>query len=177
MKEENIFERLRTNSSIDYKEDKSYTPLFFQLNFHNGQAYLSVIDQRTKNEVEADSRYYKGEIRTVLKSIENILEKSSFSINWDQPENRVYFYENESLMLQLKKCSNFVDADFKNIEFVDGEFEISFHIEGEEKLKCTVCIYYNGEKVNNLSAITEKHIFSSGRIYETQSLGRELPYA
>ncbi len=171
MIEENIFERLKNNSVIDYKEDKSYTPLFFQLKFHNGQAYLAVVDQQSKKEVEVDSRYYKGDTRSILKSIEKIQEKSSFSINWDQPENRVYFYENDALLWQLKKSNNFVDAKFKNIEFVEGEFEISLHIEGEEDLKCVVCLYYNDEKVNNLSVITEKHIFSCGRIYETQSLG------
>ena len=131
METNSIFEHFRRQKSGDSKA-KTHPKVYFQIDFDDYGAYLSVVDGKGK-QIEVNYLGYSGVIRNLLRSIEQITEKNSFVIDWEKPAERIYLSEHDHLVDLLKRTLNVVDKDMKALTFSDTIGQLAIRLTKEEK--------------------------------------------
>ncbi|MFH1897016.1 MAG: DEAD/DEAH box helicase [Candidatus Desantisbacteria bacterium] len=176
-----VFERLKRKKSI-IKKAEVVSAIFFQLNRDEIGAYIAVIDKNGK-EIQVSYENYTGHIRELLKAIENIREKNSFRIDWENPENRVYLAEHEYLIYSLQHCDNLVSQKRKPIRFVEvspsgNETAMAKVIvclnEADGVINSRIIFSIHGDTFEGFSFLTEAFVLVEDRIYQVQPLGENF---
>lgn len=169
-----IFEKLkRKKSPISIRKKKPISSIFFQLHFDEIGAYLTVVD-KDGNEVDPDYEYYNSWTHDILKCIATIKERNNLRINWEIPDNKVYLFEHEYLIWYLQHCKNFVDVEFRAIEFIDSLAKIVVSIQGEGTLESQFFLSSQEKKFSAFSFLTENYVFAEGNIYKIPPLGENF---
>ncbi len=170
-----FFEKLKRGKTIITKQ-QTVSSVFFCLNFDNHGAYVTIVDKEGK-EIKPVYEYYSGHTRDILKSLQNILEKNSYQIDWEKPGDRIYLAEHEYLLWQLRQCDNFVDSAGVPIQFTDENAKVIVSIEAANKetangaLETEILLNHQGDRFKKLQLITEDYAFVNGTIYRIQPLG------
>ncbi len=178
----NIFEHFKRKNQLDFRTQKPKN-IFFQLDFDEFGAFIFVTDSKGK-EVSVNYLNYSGAVRSVLRSIENIREKSAFVIDWEKPSDKVYLAEHEFLLWQLKHCNNFLDHRKKTIQFQSEKAVVNIRIQNLEKAsdsKLTdkvekwydtdIVLRADGEVYDGFQMLTEEMALVDAKLFEVQSLG------
>ena len=139
---------------------------YFQLRTDDKGAYICVVDQKGR-EIDPEYEYYNGYERNVLKAVKNIREQNSFKISWDNSQNAVYLGENEFLIWQLKHCSNFVDEEFKPVQFQEQMASIIVTIEEREEILYSLVTLHTvtGDIYREFFFLNENHVLVDGKIF------------
>ncbi|MEK7812835.1 MAG: SNF2-related protein, partial [Candidatus Desantisbacteria bacterium] len=176
-----IFERLKRKKSI-IKKTETASAVFFQLNRDEKGAYVTVVNGSGKESL-ASYEHYNGHVRELLKAIENIRDKNSFRIDWENPENRVYLAEHEYIIWQLQHCSNLVLPGHKSVRFASSSTSAS----ETAMAKIIVCLdekngminsrivsSIQGDTFGSFSFLTEAFILVKDTIYQVQPMGENF---
>lgn len=146
--------------------------VYFQINFDDWGAYLSVID---KNGAELSPDYvnYSGATRSVLRSLEQLLDRNDFVIDWEKPKIRIYLGEHEYLLWQLQACDNVFDSRQNPLSFAPGQGKMIVELEKGEagRLHSRLKLEHGGQLLDEVQVISENHILSEQKIYEIAPLG------
>jgi SNF2 family DNA or RNA helicase len=170
----NIFEQLKRKKSVIPRQKAAVDAVFFQLQFDQAGAYLSVVNEKLEP-VDVRYEYYSGHTRDLLRSLEYIHERNSFRIDWERPADHVYLAENEYLLWQLQHCDNFLDAKGQPIRFAEDDGRIVVELaDADDRLKATVALRHQGNTLKRLRFVAEDHVFANGQIYRTQPLGEHF---
>lgn len=176
-----VFERLKRKKSI-IKKIEVASSTFFQLNQDEKGAYVTVVDRNGK-EITASYEHYNGHVRELLKAIENIREKNSFRIDWENPKNRVYLTEHEYLIWQLQHCSNLVLPGHKPVKFAEGNTPANEMVmakiivcldEKDGMINSRIVLSIHGNTFEGFSFLTEAFVLVKDTIYQTQPLGENF---
>ena len=173
-KEVDLFERLKRKKTIITTKAPSVEELFFSLKFDEIGAYISIVNRKGK---ELDARYelYSGHTRDVLKSIDQIIEKTSFRIDWERPADHVYLAEHEYLIWQLQHCDNFVDERFQPIRFDDRPASVQLRLEeGADLVQSSIVLKTREGTLQNFEFLSESYAFAGGCLYRIQPLGENF---
>ncbi|MEZ4886480.1 MAG: DEAD/DEAH box helicase [Chitinophagales bacterium] len=181
----NIFEHFKRQNQLDFRTQKPKN-IFFQLDFDEFGAFISVTDDIGK-EVTVNHLNYSGAVRSILRSIENIKEKSAFVIDWEKPSDKVYLAEHDFLLWQLKNCDNFLDHRKRPIQFQTEQASVNIRIQSIEKqpdskLKSEVEKWYDtdivltagGKIFEGFQMLTEEMALAEALLFEVKSLGRNF---
>ena len=169
-----LFERLKRKKTIITAKTPSVEELFFCVKFDDVGAYITIVNQNGK---EQDARYefYSGHTRDVLKSIDQIVEKTSFRIDWERPEDHIYLAEHEYLIWQLQHCENFVDEDFRRIRFAESPATVQLRLEeGKELIRSTIVLKTQSGLLHDFKFLSESYVFAEEHIYRIQPLGENF---
>ncbi|MFH1859719.1 MAG: DEAD/DEAH box helicase [bacterium] len=176
-----IFESLKRKKSI-IKKTEIASAIFFQLNRDEKGAYITVVDKNGK-ESKASYEHYSGHIRELLKAIENIRDKNSFRIDWENPENKVYLAEHEYLIWQLQHCDNLVLPGHKPVKFaesstLDNEPTMAKIIvcldEKDGVINSRIVLSIHGDTIEGFSFLNEAFVLAKDKIYQVQPLGENF---
>ena len=172
-----LFEHFKRKKTVITKRP-SISSVFFQMNFDNIGAYITVIDEQGKP-IEPHYEDYSGATRELLKTLKTIRERNSFRIDWERPDNKAYLAEHEYLVWHLQHCEHVVDTDFKPVRFADEIAKVVVVIAPQkESLASTLVLRYQGVNCKNIQLLTENFAFVDRTIYHIQPLGenfQELP--
>ncbi|MGB0930665.1 MAG: hypothetical protein ACPGVB_07815, partial [Chitinophagales bacterium] len=178
----NIFEHFKRQNQFDFRTQKPKN-IFFQLDFDEFGAFISVTDDKHK-EVTVNHLNYSGAVRSVLRSIENIREKSAFVIDWEKPSDKIYLSEHDFLLWQLKHCDNFLDHRKKNIEFQKEQAVVHIRIQSIEKkvdsklidkvekwYDTDIVLMADGNVYDGFQMLTEEMALADAKLFGVKSLG------
>ena len=153
-----IFEQLKKNKS--YKEYIDISPqkdngLFFLLHFDNQGAFVETVDKAGKN-ASFDYRQYSGVLRSLAKTIHTIRDRSHFTIDWENPDSRLYLHEHPYLIPQLLESGLFINNDDKVIKAGSGTAQLRMALNKTEEntlssqltLACQEAIYTHFQFLN-----------------------------
>ncbi len=179
MPENSVFEHFRRQKSGDTKA-KTHPKIYFQINFDDYGAYLSIVDSKGKN-IDVSYLGYSGAIRNLLKSIEQISEKNSFVIDWEKPAERIYLAEHDYLIDLLKRTQNLVNSEMETLTFSEdlGRFAIQLNKEDNiERLataepfwKSEVALIINNQQHNDFLLLNEETAIVGKELFDIQPLG------
>jgi len=179
MENNSIFEHFRRQKSGDSKA-KTHPKIYFQINFDDYGAYLSIIDGKGKN-IEVSYLGYSGVIRNLLRSIEQISEKNSFVIDWEKPAERIYLAEHDYLVDLLKRTNNLVNKKMESLSFSEdlGKFAIKLTKEenteslatAEPFWKSEVGLIINNQQYDDYVLLNEETALVDRQLFDIQPLG------
>ena len=89
--------------------------IFFMLKKGEYDTFIIPVDKKM-NRLEADYRFYSGDVSQLLRSIDAIREEMAFQITWnDNGGSDISLNQNPHLLYQLIRCKNLVDEKGKSI--------------------------------------------------------------
>jgi len=179
MENNSIFEHFRRQKSGDSKA-KTHPKIYFQINFDDYGAYLSIVDKKGKN-IEVSYLGYSGVTRNLLRSIEQISEKNSFVIDWEKPAERIYLAEHDYLVDLLKRTEILVNKKMESLSFSEdlGKFAIKLTKEenteslatAEPFWKSEVGLIINNKQYDDYVLLNEETALVDRQLFDIQPLG------
>lgn len=150
----------------------------FRLRVDATGAYVEVTDRNDKV-VTVDYRAYSGAVRSILKSVEQIEQKSAFAIDWENPESRVYLHEHPYLLDPLLHSGLLLSNTGKPLAAGKAIGQLTVVITEEEDnswLRAECRIKGEGMDEGDFLFITDNHALLQGRdmVIETQSVGEHF---
>ncbi|CAH0995407.1 hypothetical protein EMA8858_01528 [Emticicia aquatica] len=140
-------------------------------------AFLEIVD-KTLTPVIVNYQAYSGEIRNILRQIENIRERESFTIEWGKEQGCLYISEHEHLLHILKNTDLLVNELGEKLSFATGESHLFFDIKPlrkqEKKLSIRPILIENHQIIDNLNPISEAFLIANNIIYEIAPLGHNF---
>ena len=171
-----LLKNLKIKNTLD-KKDKIKPQIFFQILFDDSNAYLIIIDQKSKKEVTVDYKFYNGYIKQFLRAYEKIKEEKSFSIDWISNSNHIYLKDNDYLMEYLKNCDNLVNENFEPIIFNTEKIDLILNLEEKkEKIFSTILVVFEEKNMffSDIYLISENYLLVKNEIYKINSLGNNI---
>lgn len=171
----NVFEQFKKQKHIKSSGTNGTTVavFFFLFSDENG-AYIEVKDDRGK-EISPSYLQYSGEVRTVLKDIEQITGKSNFTIDWDNPDRKIYLHDHPYLLPPLLHSKKLVNAKKEPLGMETGVAQLAVQITpSEEKyLEAKMVLQQEGELMADFTFINETHAWNtvSNNIWEVGDVG------
>ena len=143
--------------------------------FDEQGAYVEVRNQKG-NPVQPDYLNYSGVVRSILKSMNAIIERSDFLVDWENPENKVYLHENDFLIEQLLQSQRWVDSNGNTLKPATGSGLLSLvmNYTSGENISSLMQLLINDAIYTEFIFINEAHIYSNGIIAEVASVGRNF---
>ena len=175
-----LFDRFR-RTGYQLKETRYHEEIHFRICFDDFGAYLTVTDTKGR-EINPNYLDYGGAERNVLRTVEQIVEKNSFVINWDRPSGKVYLSEHPYLLEALHPCDNLADADGNSIRFAVNPGRACLRLSPsrkEEYLSASLALEHEGKTLDAFLPVTEQFLLANGQLIEVAPLGgrfSELPY-
>lgn len=175
-----LFEQFKKNKSNGYATALSTfskpVDISFQLLFDTYGAYIEITDDKL-NPATTDYRQYSGSLRSILKSIENIREKDAFSIDWENPESRIYLHEYPFLLDSLLHSGRLLNKEGKALNQANGIAQLLIEIIPEENhLIASTYLKVDGLNEPDFYFINENHALIEARnsILETHPVGAQF---
>jgi superfamily II DNA or RNA helicase len=187
MENKHFFEHFRRQRSFDNKA-RSHPNVFFQIDFDDHGAYLTVVDAKGRP-IEANYLAYSGAVRNVLRAIEQIQEKNSFVIDWEKPPEQIYLADHDHLLTSLRRSGNVIDKDRNALAFAEGEGRLRVQLipeneetadEGAERTwRSKVSLLWEDAEYEAFQLLSEQTALSARQIVELAPVGggfRNVPY-
>lgn len=150
-------------------------PILFFLLFDEQGAYVEVRNQKG-NPVQPDYLNYSGVVRSILKSMASIIERSDFLVDWENPGNKVYLHENEFLIALLLQSKLWRDDKGTAIQAATGINSVRLFVnaESDKNLKALLQLKLDNEVTADFTFINDTHIYADGQVAELPSVGRNF---
>ncbi len=170
---QDIFEIFRRNRNVQTSNSKATDEVFFQLDFDQVGAFITVSDKKGKA-IEVDYQQFSGADRSILRSISNINERSAFRIDWEYDDaKKVYLHEHDYLVEQLRHSKNFVDTKMQPYRFATqgGVMQIAVEEKNEKLYQAKVVVLSQGQLLQDFRPLNENYVIVESQIIEVQPLG------
>ncbi len=177
-----IFEQLKRNRSEITQAERHYLShseqIFFCLKFDNRGAYLEVVDKKGEI-VDFDYRQYSGLLRSIAKNIQIVRDRNHFSIDWENPEKRLYLHEHPYLIPQLAESGYFIDEARHTIQFSPEMAGLHLFLkkESENTLSAYLQLHTRQQNFRQFRFINEEYAYvpETKSILETGTVGSFFP--
>ncbi|MDQ6480314.1 DEAD/DEAH box helicase [Dyadobacter sp. LHD-138] len=148
--------------------------LFFLLQFDQQGAFIETVDKTGKN-ATFDYRQYSGVQRSIAKTIYMIRDRSHFTIDWENPESRLYLHEHPYLIPQLLESGIFINPDDEVIKAGAGTAQLRLILSktSEQSLSSQLALITPDAEFTDFQFINEEHVWLAGSniVLETQPVG------
>jgi superfamily II DNA or RNA helicase len=172
-----IFEQLRRGKSFtDHKvtasrQDKG---LFFQLQFSDQGAFIETLD-KDGLQADFDYRQYSGILRSLAKAVHTVRDRSHFTIDWENPDSRLYLHEHPYLIPQLLESGFFINSDKNVIEAGQdaGQLRVTIRNIDEKILSPQLSIVVQDIEYTNFRYINEEYVWlaETNTVLDTPPVG------
>lgn len=172
MEQPTVFQFFKKKTSPALKLAGSI-PFYFQLNIDDYGGYLETTDENG-SPIQVNSLNYEGQIRTTLRLIDQILERNSFIIDWEKPQDRIYLNDHLHLIEYLKHCDNLVDQYLKPLKIDAEEAQIGIHLSylsGPKQYQSQVKVQFHGHWRADFQMVTSEHILFDQQIVPISEMG------
>lgn len=171
-----IFEKLKKDQNNIISRKVAYSPdrLFFRHGKDENGVYVQAVDH--KGEVTVfDYHHYTGAIRTLARELQQLQEKESYAIDWDNPDNQVYLHRYPYLVSLLLQSGHWQDGQGREIRIGAGKASISLEINAldEKALSSSLILETPEEHHTDFELLNEQYALavSSGQVYEIAPVG------
>ncbi len=169
-----LFEELKRKPAFGQPEKIRAKDFSFLLAFDQQGAYLDTIDQQG-NTIHTDHRMYNGSIREALHMLEEIQNKNSFVIDWENPQERVYLSNHETLLYFLKYCDNVVTADHEPVHFAEDEGRLTLEMTADaDNIHTQLTLQHHSATISELQPLTESYLLANQRVYPVKPMGNNF---
>lgn len=172
-----IFEQLKRNriqvtqTQVSGTED---TEVFFQLLFDDRGAYIETVNNSAR-QTEFDYRRFSGVLRSIIKNIQLAKERRNFTIDWENPNSRLYLHEHPYLITQLLESNYIVNAKMQKIKHSDEITTLNLRIDkiAEKTLSAKMDLNFQGKLFGEFKFINEEYVWLAEKntIVETEPVG------
>ncbi len=154
------------------RAESSPAQIFFRINFDEWGAFL-VVEDKEGTIIVPDYVHYSGTTRAVLRSLEQLVDRNAFVINWENPTGNIYLGEHEFLLWQLFACDNVKGPKGQIISFAKGPAKIVVKLEKSENNRLTskLTVEYKSQQLTRLQVLSENHVLSGNTVYEIPPIG------
>lgn len=152
---------------------KTYKEVYFQIDFDEFGAFLEVTDEKGKP-ITTSYLNYAGATRNVLKTLESIIDKNSFVIDWEKPSEKIYLEEYPFLVEALRLCDNLINSKKAFINFEREKGKLKFFVKKTENelLNSTVVLEVEDSFLSDFKPITESYLLVADKIIEIEPVGQ-----
>ena len=172
-----LFEQLRRNKSVaDYKESSGakISDLFFCLKADVQGIYIEAIDKNGK-ETSFDYRQYSGILRSIARSVQMIKDRDNFTIDWENPDRRLYLHEHPYLVPQLLESNLLMDADRQPIKTGKGVAQLQLIVTAktEKTLRAQLALSVHDQVYTRFTFVHEEQVWvqEANLIFEAPPVG------
>jgi superfamily II DNA or RNA helicase len=172
-----IFEQLKRNKIPVAQTDvsnKEGDEIFFRLHFDSRGAYIETVNKSGK-ETEFDYRRFSGVLRSIAKNIQLVKDRSHFTVDWENPDNRLYLHEHPYLVAQLLESGHFINAQMKPVRQAEGigQLNIELNKETEHHLSAKMNLIFQNQSFSDFKFINEEYAWLSenNTIMQTAPIG------
>lgn len=148
----------------------------FCLLFDEHGAYVEVRNEKGVP-IQVDYQQYSGVVRTILKSIHAIENKSNFIIDWENAGGKVYLHENDYLIEMLLQSKLWTDEKGTVITAAAPRgktYLVMSPVEQGKKINAAVQVLSGDEVYTNFKLINENNVYVDGKVIEIPSIGRNF---
>ncbi|MEO8852264.1 MAG: DEAD/DEAH box helicase [Ginsengibacter sp.] len=155
-----LFEQLKRNK-LHAVQSNSFAPseekIFFMLRFDSEGSYIETVNKEGK-ETEFDYRRYSGLLRSVTKNIYLAKERSHFTIDWENPNNRLYLHEHPYLIQQLIESGHLINEEKEPVLQLPGLAKLNLQIikQGEKELSARLQLFLQAEVFDHFKFLNEE---------------------
>jgi len=174
------FKRNKSSLSPNLTFHRTQEKIFFLLQFDENGAFITVVDEHN-SEIEFDYRWFSGLERTITKNIQLIKDKNSFTVDWENPEKRIYLQEYPYLINQLLESKKLINSKKQLITPVQGIAKLQLLVEKKEQsisTKMSVIAssgqFENFQFLNNDYALLDEQKLIT-EVYTIGSYFKDLP--
>jgi len=171
-----LFEALKKDRQVMRIADKGeQQAICFCLLFDEQGAYIEVHNEKGQA-VTADYQDYTGVVRSILKAVHSILQRSDFLIDWENMGNKVYIHENDFLIEQLLQSKLWVDEKGNTLKANAGMASVKLVLSSaaDKKLTAQLLLHTDEGQTTDCRFINETHAYTNGLIAELPSIGRNF---
>lgn len=172
-----IFEYLKRNKPAVSQKVVPYEKtngLFFLLCFDDQGAFIETVDKNGK-QAEFDYRQYSGVIRNLSKTIHTIRSRNHFTIDWQNPDSRLYLHEHPYLVPQLLESGLFIDHKHEAIKAgpEQGQMKLELLKTGEKTFSSNLYLTVAGTDFTGFQFLNDTHAWlpDSNTVLETEPIG------
>lgn len=98
-----------------------------QISFDETGSYVQLLNE--KNEVtEPDYQAYSGALRNLLRSMQQLRERSGFVIDWENPSAQLYLHQHDYLLDYIRQCPEVVDERKRPVRFTNLTGELRLQV-------------------------------------------------
>ena len=109
---------------------------------------------------------YTGKTRQLLHLIEQIKEKKSTIINWEDNANQIYLAEHDYLIPLLTDMENVIDQDGNPIQYSSQKGELNLEIsENTNSISCQPIFCHKGNQYSNFDILSRNYVLYDNFIY------------
>lgn len=172
-----LFEKFkRDKSSFDTPvSHKKAEEIFFILNFDSSGSFIKIVNKK-KQEVEVDYRAFSGVLRSITKAIQLIEERNSFTIDWENPENKLYLHEHPYLIQQLIESGVLLNENGEKIENtpVIAVVNVELSKDSEDLISSQIKITFQNETAGQFRFINEDYAYLTDKnaLIEVEPIGQ-----
>jgi len=172
-----IFEQLKRNKtsvSTAFITTTESIRIFFLLHFDSTGAYITTVDAKG-GETNFDYRRFSGVLRSITKNIQLENERRNFTIDWENPESKLYLNDHPYLIPQLLECGHFVNSKMQTINKLDGLAILNLELkkETDNLLNAKLNLVFQNESIPDFKFINEEYVLipTKNAIVETAAVG------
>ena len=174
----------RSKNAVAHPVNTKAEDIYFLLQWdENHLAYITPVNKQGKEVEEFDYTLYEGVQRNILKTISLLQSNAGFTIDWNNPENKIFLHEHSYLLPQLLASRHFIDERGKTITAYSGSQQQLFvqldTIEDGKRFKSIPYILLNNnEQQKKFFYINENHAYfpEEAIVAETQHIGTNFYY-
>src|SRR4051794_16923037 len=179
-----VFAQFKRNKSVvAHPVNTKGEDIYFLLQWDEDHlSYITTVNKQGKEVDEFDYTLYEGVQRNILKTISLLQNNAGYTIDWNNPENKIYLHEHSYLLPQLLASKQFIDEKGNTITAYAGSVQQLFiqlnSIEDRKRIQSVPSILLNNEYHSKFSYINENHAYlpKEGIVAETQNIGAYFHY-
>ena len=158
--------------NINQKEEAPYKgKLAFQLYFYDGDACIASVDKQMMP-VEANYRYYSGNVAQLLRSMESIRKRQQEQIVWEGMDNHIKLKDFPYLLPLLSGCEDIIDEKGDPIKFNPdtASLQLTLHVE-EQLVRPNLQICADEYTGSDFLFLTDSFVLAANHIYPVPPTG------
>lgn len=159
-----------------------------QIGFDETGSYVQLLNE--KNEVtEPDYQAYSGALRNLLRSMQQLRERSGFVIDWENPSAQLYLHQHDYLLDYIRQCPEVVDERKRPVRFTNLTGELRLQVVSTASpanapesavaadrvdnlpLEASIRLYVDGGYEDDFLLLNERFALSNGRVVEVPETG------
>src|SRR4051794_39935131 len=160
-----VFAQFKRNKSVvAHPVNTKAEDIYFLLQWDEDHlAYITTVNRQRKEVDEFDYTLYEGVQRNILKTISLLQSNAGYTIDWNNPENKIYLHEHSYLLPQLLASKQFIDEKGNTITAPAGpsqQLSIQLNtIEDGKRVQSIPYIILDNEHHSKFIYINENHAY------------------
>lgn len=194
-----IFDQFRRSNPVSMAVSPAKAEsLRVKLCFDASGSYLQLINEGGQV-VEPDYQAYSGVMRNLLRTLQQLRERSGFVIDWENPSAQLYLHQHDYLIDYLRQLPTVIDERNRPIQFTNLMGELRLQIRSSapttatakadtpanqpdtdpvaiptpvaQPLEAGILLFVDGQYEDDFLMLNERYVLSNRRVVEVPETG------